>query len=86
MPSPTVLRQEVTKAGLRVQHSIEFGKSYSQTLRRWFDVFNDQWDTINDMGFDDRFRRMWNFYLTSCASAFEYGNCDITQIAISKPK
>ena len=86
LPSPTVLRQEVTKAGLQVQHSIEFGKSYSQTLRRWFDVFNDQWDTINDMGFDDRFRRMWNFYLTSCAATFESGNCDVTQITLQKPE
>ena len=86
LPSPTVLRQEVTKAGLRVQHSIEFGKSYSQTLRRWFDVFNDQWDTINDMGFDDRFRRMWNFYLTSCAATFESGNCDVTQITLQNPE
>ena len=86
LPSPTVLRQEVTKAGLRVQHSIEFGKSYSQTLRRWFDVFNDQWDTINDMGFDDRFRRMWNFYLTSCAATFASGNCDVTQITLQKPE
>ena len=86
LPSPTALRQEVTKAGLRVQHSIEFGKSYSQTLRRWFDVFNDQWDTINDMGFDDRFRRMWNFYLTSCAATFESGNCDVTQITLQKPE
>jgi cyclopropane-fatty-acyl-phospholipid synthase len=85
LPSPTVLRQEVTKAGLRVHHSIEFGKSYSQTLRRWFEVFNDQWDTINDMGFDDRFRRMWNFYLTSCAATFESGNCDVTQITLQKP-
>jgi cyclopropane-fatty-acyl-phospholipid synthase len=85
LPSPTILRQEVTKAGLRVHHSIEFGKSYSQTLRRWFDVFNDQWDTINDMGFDDRFRRMWNFYLTSCAATFESGNCDVTQITLQKP-
>ena len=86
LPSPTVLRQEVTKAGLRVQHSVEFGKSYSQTLRRGFDVFNDQWDTINDMGFDDRFRRMWNFYLTSCAATFESGNCDVTQITLQKPE
>lgn len=85
LPSPAVLRQEVTKAGLRVHHSIEFGKSYSKTLRRWFDVFNDQWDTINDMGFDDRFRRMWNFYLTSCAATFESGNCDVTQITLQKP-
>ena len=86
LPSPTVLRQEVAKAGLSVQHSIEFGKSYSQTLRRWFEVFNNQWDTISDMGFDDRFRRMWNFYLTSCAATFESGNCDVTQITLQKPE
>ena len=86
LPSPTVLRQEVAKAGLNVQHSIEFGKSYSQTLRRWFEVFNDQWDTISAMGFDDRFRRMWNFYLTSCAATFESGNCDVTQITLQKPE
>jgi len=85
LPSPTVLRQEVVKAGLEVEKSIEFGKSYAQTLRMWHDTFNDRWDQIEKMGFDDRFRRMWNFYLTSCASTFEYGNCDVTQITIKKP-
>jgi len=85
LPSPSVLRKEVHKAGLSVQHSIEFGKSYSQTLRRWFEVFNNKWDNISAMGFDDRFRRMWNFYLTSCAATFENGNCDVTQITLQKP-
>jgi cyclopropane-fatty-acyl-phospholipid synthase len=85
LPSPTVLRQEVVKAGLEVEKSIEFGKSYAQTLRMWHDTFNARWDQIEKMGFDDRFRRMWNFYLTSCASTFEYGNCDVTQITIKKP-
>ena len=85
LPSPSVLRKEVQKAGLSVQHSIEFGKSYSQTLRRWFEVFNNKWDNISAMGFDDRFRRMWNFYLTSCAATFESGNCDVTQITLQKP-
>ena len=85
LPSPSVLRKEVYKAGLSVQHSIEFGKSYSQTLRRWFEVFNNKWDNISAMGFDDRFRRMWNFYLTSCAATFESGNCDVTQITLQKP-
>ena len=85
LPSPSVLRKEVHKAGLSVQHSIEFGKSYSQTLRRWFEVFNKKWDKISAMGFDDRFRRMWNFYLTSCAATFESGNCDVTQITLQKP-
>ena len=85
LPSPSVLRKEVNRAGLSVQHSIEFGKSYSQTLRRWFEVFNNKWDNISAMGFDDRFRRMWNFYLTSCAATFESGNCDVTQITLQKP-
>ena len=85
LPSPSVLRKEVNRAGLSVQHSIEFGKSYSQTLRRWFEVFNNKWDNISAMGFDDRFRRMWNFYLTSCAATFESGNCNVTQITLQKP-
>ena len=86
LPSPNALRQQIERAGLIHENSIEFAKSYSQTLRRWHLTFNDKWDDIHKMGFDNRFRNMWNFYLTSCASAFEFGNCDVTQIAISKPK
>jgi len=85
LPSPSVLRQEVERAGLEVMGSIEFGQSYSQTLRRWYDTFNEKWTDVARLGFDDRFRRMWNFYLTSCAGAFRGGNCDVTQITIARP-
>jgi cyclopropane-fatty-acyl-phospholipid synthase len=85
LPCPRVLRAEVERAGLRVARSIEFGESYSQTLRRWHQTFNERWDEIALHGFDDRFRRMWNFYLTSCAATFHSGNCDVTQITVSKP-
>ena len=85
LPSPTVLRAEIVKAGLRVKGSIEFGQSYSQTLRRWHDDFNARWPEVASMGFDDRFRRMWNFYLTSCAGTFRGGNCDVTQITVTRP-
>jgi len=85
LPSPSVLRREVERAGLKVLGSVEFGKSYSQTLRRWHDTFNERWAEAAHLGFDDRFRRMWNFYLTSCAGAFEGGNCDVTQITIARP-
>ena len=37
------------------------------------------------LGFDDRFKRMWDFYLASCAGAFQGGNCDVTQITLSRP-
>ncbi len=85
LPSPSALRREVERAGMKVLGSVEFGKSYSQTLRRWHDTFNARWADVSKMGFDDRFRRMWNFYLTSCAGAFEGANCDVTQITIARP-
>ena len=85
LPSPTVLRHQVERAGLDVKRSIEFGESYSITLRRWYDTFNDKWDQVASMGFDDRFRRMWNFYLASCAATFHSRNCDVTQITVSRP-
>ena len=85
LPSPAVLRHEIERAGLKVLGSIEFGKSYSQTLRRWHESFNARWNDVAGFGFDERFRRMWNFYLTSCAGAFEGGNCDVTQITMARP-
>lgn len=85
LPSPAALRAQVERAGLLVRQSIEFGESYSQTLRRWHDTFNEKWEQIAEMGFDERFRRMWNFYLTSCAAAFHAGNCGVTQITIARP-
>jgi cyclopropane-fatty-acyl-phospholipid synthase len=85
LPCPRVLRAEIERAGLAVARSVEFGPSYSQTLRRWHETFNARWDEIALLGFDDRFRRMWNFYLTSCAATFESRNCDVTQITVTKP-
>ena len=85
LPSPSVLKREAERAGLKVKGSIEFGKSYSQTLRRWYDSFNARWAEAAGLGFDERFRRMWNFYLASCAGTFEGGNCDVTQITLTRP-
>ena len=85
LPSPSVLRAQIERAGMTVARSMEFGESYSQTLRRWHESFNARWDEAAGQGFDDRFRRMWNFYLTSCAAAFRSGICDVTQITITRP-
>ena len=84
LPSPSALRREVEAAGLRLIGSIEFADSYSQTLRRWHDVFNARWDELQGLGFDDRFRRMWNLYLAACAGAFRGGRCDVTQVTLTR--
>ena len=85
LPCPRVLREQVDRAGLSVVRSMEFGSSYDLTLRRWHQTFNAKWDEIAEMGFDDRFRRMWNFYLTACAAAFDSATVDVTQITVSRP-
>lgn len=79
------MRREIGKAGQAVTGSIEFGDSYSLTPRRWYETFNARWSRIESPGFDDRFRRMWNFYLTACASSFQSGICDVTQITVTRP-
>lgn len=86
LPSPAALRAEVERAGLDVKQSIEFGQGYSLTLRRWHEMFNHRWSDVARLGFDDRFKRMWDFYLTSCAGAFGSGNCDVTQITVTRPR
>ncbi len=85
LPAPTILRDTIHNAGLEVSQSVEFGQSYSETLRRWYETFNEKWDDVAALGFDERFRRMWNFYLTSCAGAFRGGICDVTQITVTRP-
>ncbi|MFT7391144.1 MAG: cyclopropane-fatty-acyl-phospholipid synthase [Paracoccaceae bacterium] len=86
LPSPTALQMQATRAGLNIDGSIEFGLSYSDTLRRWRDRFHDRWEEIEPLGFDDRFRRMWDFYLASCAACFMSGTTDVTQITLSRPR
>ena len=85
LPSPSALAAQITQAGLRPEGSVEFGRSYSRTLRLWHGDFNRHWPEVAAMGFDERFRRMWNFYLCSCAGAFEGGNCDVTQVTMTRP-
>ncbi|MGZ9809968.1 class I SAM-dependent methyltransferase [Pseudoroseicyclus sp. H15] len=85
LPSPGVLRHEIDKAGLNVSGAITFGQSYSQTLRIWYDSFTSRWDEIATLGFDDRFKRLWSFYLTACAATFRSGNCDVTQMTVRRP-
>jgi cyclopropane-fatty-acyl-phospholipid synthase len=84
LPSPGALRSEARRAGFEIQGSTEFGESYSRTLREWRERFNDRWDDIGKLGFDDRFYRMWNLYLASCAACFRAGTTDVTQISLLK--
>ena len=84
LPCPSALKTVTAKAGLGWVESHEFGHSYSDTLRRWHHQFNAAWDDIAAMGFDERFRRMWTFYLTVCAACFLAETTDVTQVTLRR--
>ena len=83
--APTPVRQVAEAQGLAFRGTHDFGPSYSLTLRRWNEVFQARWPEISAMGYDARFKRMWEYYLTSCASAFQSGVCDVTQLVLQRP-
>ncbi|MGB0843333.1 MAG: class I SAM-dependent methyltransferase [Alphaproteobacteria bacterium] len=61
-----------------------FGPDYSETLRLWRDRFDAVWHKIEPMGFDERFRRMWRYYLDYCAAGFDHGSIDVRQITLQR--
>lgn len=79
------LRDEVASAGLIWRKADAFGSSYARTLAEWGQRFQAKWNEISAMGFDERFRRLWLFYLGYCEAGFRTGRTDVVQVAIAKP-
>jgi cyclopropane-fatty-acyl-phospholipid synthase len=79
LPSGLRFRTESAKAGLRVTDEFAFGKDYALTLQYWLKNFDDKITEIRAMGFDEKFIRMWRFYLTCCIAAFRHGRINVMQ-------
>ncbi len=71
---------------LAVTDRRSLGQDYARTLREWRENFNANWDTIHAQGFDETFRRLWEFYLAYCEAGFGVGYIDVFQIQMSRPK
>ena len=85
LPSETALRAELQQAGLRQENVNYFGQDYARTLKEWSKAFNENWDKdIAPQGFDDGFRRMWNFYLSYCEAGFKNGRINVGHFALTK--
>jgi len=82
LPSEARLREETAKAGLEWSAIARFGQNYADTLAEWADRFEAAWDDIKLLGFDERFRRLWNFYLRYCEAAFRTGRTDVVQLGL----
>jgi cyclopropane-fatty-acyl-phospholipid synthase len=57
-----------------------FGPDYARTLSLWRERFHRAWPTIKPLGFDERFRRMWDYYLSYCEAGFSTRNIDVRQM------
>lgn len=85
LPSEAVLKQQFSRAGLRYDGTQYFGQDYARTLKAWSKRFNDAWDEIERQGFDDPFRRMWNFYLAYCEAGFRSERINVGQFVLTRP-
>lgn len=85
LPSVPRLKVEVLKAGLVWEEAVAFGHSYADTLAEWGKRFLSEWRNIRELGFDERFRQLWRFYLAYCEAGFRTGRIDVAQFAITKP-
>ena len=84
LPSETRLRQEIGAAGLAWQGATRFGQDYARTLAEWAERFQAQWSSIAPLGFDERFRRLWLFYLGYCEAGFRTRRTDVIQLALAR--
>ena len=84
LPCPREFRREAAAAGFEVVDEMAFGGDYAETLRRWRDSFHGQRSQVLQLGFDERFIRIWEFYLAYCEAAFDGKNIDVVQYTLLK--
>ena len=84
LPSPGALEEEVRRAGLVWQGAAAFGQDYARTLAEWRRRFLAAWDEILAMGFDERFKKLWQFYLSYCEAGFKAATTDVMQIRLAR--
>jgi cyclopropane-fatty-acyl-phospholipid synthase len=80
-----IMREQTQMAGLMFEKMECFGQSYAQTLALWRERFEAAWPRIAPLGFDERFRRMWNLYLSYCEAGFAEGIIDVGIYKLRKP-
>jgi cyclopropane-fatty-acyl-phospholipid synthase len=77
LPTKTLLRETLERAGLRLASMETFGESYALTLKEWRRRFLGAWPEIEKLGFPPSFRRLWEYYLCYCEAGFRAGAIDV---------
>ena len=84
LPSPEILKALGERFGVPVIRERIFGQDYARTLAIWRSNFRAAWPNLMPSGFDDRFRRLWEYYLAYCEAGFLSGNIDVRQVVFAK--
>ena len=82
LPSKKKLYDLSQNNGLTIDQYNSYGFHYSDTLKMWRDEFFKKWEDISKQGFDNKFKRMWHFYLSYCEAGFKSKNIDLIQFSL----
>jgi cyclopropane-fatty-acyl-phospholipid synthase len=83
LPSIQAIEQTLASdTALRITDRFSFGAHYAATLGLWRERFNQNWALVTELGFDELFRRTWNFYLGMCEAGFAAGYIDVHQLLL----
>ena len=83
LPTKSILSNLFKDYGFKLYHKISFGYDYSRTLMEWKKNFNNNWEQIS-CNFDEKFKRLWNYYLDYCETGFSLDHTDVTQFYLKK--
>lgn len=82
LPSLKSLNKSSSQSGLKIDSYQLYGQHYSSTLQKWRESFLGSWDLISRQGFDNSFKKMWDFYLSYCEAGFKSKNIDLIQFSL----
>jgi len=80
LPSVEVLKNIIENTSFRINSINSYSNDYAKTLNIWNKEFNRNWTKIEKLGFDERFKLLWNYYLSYCEGGFLSKNIDLKQI------
>ncbi len=84
LPSKRVLREQADTAGLRIEHEEAGGLDYAHTLALWHTNFIERLSEIRALGYDERFIRMWSYYLALCEAGFRCARVDLVRVVLTR--
>ena len=84
LPSPERLDVEFANADLKLVAREDFAADYARTLAEWRHRFLEVWPEVQALGFDARFRNMWEYYLAYCEAGFSTGSIDVSHFTLMR--